>query len=361
MEPEMTDLISAADTALARVDSPDHGSEQQASTATGKEVSMFTFGDPESVIDGRDLWSYFEMYRTADWYEPPLPMVNLAKSFNMSSHHRSAVALKVNLLKKHFLPTAQFSRATFVKWATDFIQMGNAYLERRDNLAGRVLRLDHSPAVHTRVGVENDVFWWTKREVGGDYHPYAPGQVHHLLQPEPLQEIYGIPEWLSALQSGLLNENATLFRRRYYKNGAHAGFVFYVSEPLADTKTVEQLQQRLQSAKGVGNFKNLFVNIPGGKKDGIQIMPIADVVAKDEFSNIKNITRDDMLAAHRVPPQLIGIIPQNNGGFGDVGKATDIFFSNEIEAIMMDMLELNDWAGAEVLRFKDYVPNGGAG
>src|SRR5690606_4577851 len=133
----------------------------------------------------------------------------------------------------------------------------------------------------------------------------------------------------------------------YYKNGAHAGFVFYVSEPLADTETVAKLQERLQSAKGVGNFENMFVNIPGGKKDGIQIMPIADVVAKDEFSNIKNITRDDMLAAHRVPPQLIGIIPQTNGGFGDVGTATDIFFDNEIEPMMLRMLEINSWAGSE--------------
>ena len=43
-------------------------------------------------------------------------------------------------------------------------------------------------------------------------------------------------------------------------------------------------------------------------------MPIADVTAKDEFSSFKNISRDDMLAAHRTPSQLIGVIPQNNGG-----------------------------------------------
>jgi DNA polymerase-3 subunit beta len=42
----------------------------------------------------------------------------------------------------------------------------------------------------------------------------------HLQQPDVAQEIYGLPEWLSALQSALLNENATLFRRRYYLNGA---------------------------------------------------------------------------------------------------------------------------------------------
>ncbi|MEW4466320.1 phage portal protein [Parasphingorhabdus sp. JC815] len=341
----MTDLITAADQTTG-----------EGGTATGKDVSMFTFGDPESVIDGRDLWSYFEMYRNADWYEPPLPMINLAKAFNMSAHHRSAIALKVNLLMKHFVPTPQFDRANFERWAMDFLQMGNGYVEARKNRLGGIARLRTSPAVHTRVGVEEGAYWWIKHEVGMGHHEFDTGSVYHIMQPEPLQEVYGIPEWLSALQSGLLNENATLFRRRYYKNGAHAGFVFYVSEPLADTETVTKLRERLQSAKGVGNFKNMFVNIPGGKKDGIQIMPIADVVAKDEFSNIKNITRDDMLAAHRVPPQLIGIIPQNNGGFGDVGTATDIFFDNEIEPIMLRMLEINDWAGAQVLRFRDYVP-----
>jgi capsid portal protein len=54
----------------------------------------------------------------------------------------------------------------------------------------------------------------------------------------------------------------------------------------------------------------MLVYIPKGKKDGIQIMPIADVTAKDEFSAVKNISRDDMLAAHRTPPILIGVIPR---------------------------------------------------
>lgn len=47
---------------------------------------------------------------------------------------------------------------------------------------------------------------------------------------------------------------------------------------------------------------------------------------KDEFLNIKNVSRDDMLAAHRVPPQMMGIIPQNTGGFGDVEKAARFSF-----------------------------------
>lgn len=34
---------------------------------------------------------------------------------------------------------------------------------------------------------------------------------------------------------------------------------------------------------------------------------------------------DDQLAGHRILPQLMGIIPQNTGGFGDVEEAARVF------------------------------------
>ena len=153
-----------------------------ASSAAGTNVEMFSFGDPESVIDGRDLWGYFEMYRAGHWYEPPLPMSKLAKTFNASPHHRSCVALKVNLLVKHFVPTPQFSRMDFEKWAIDFLQMGNGYVEGINNIAGRVMAIKHSPSIHTRVGTENDFFWFVKHELGESEHQYAKGSVFHIMQ-----------------------------------------------------------------------------------------------------------------------------------------------------------------------------------
>jgi hypothetical protein len=63
----------------------------------------------------------------------------------------------------------------------------------------------------------------------------------------------------------------------------------------------------------------MLVYIPKGKKDGIQIMPIADVTAKDEFSAVKNISRDDMLAAHRTPPHPDRVIPRPPG-LGNVAR-----------------------------------------
>ena len=85
------------------------------------------------------------------------------------------------------------------------------------------------------------------------------------------------------------------------------------------------------------------------------MIPIADVSAKDEFFNIKNVTRDDVLAPHRVPPQIMGIIPHNTGGFGSIEAASKVFARNELLPLQARFQEINDWLGEEVVRFEPYV------
>uniref|UniRef100_A0A3B0LVW5 Phage portal protein n=1 Tax=Arsenophonus endosymbiont of Trialeurodes vaporariorum TaxID=235567 RepID=A0A3B0LVW5_9GAMM len=61
-----------------------------------------------------------------------------------------------------------------------------------------------------------------------------------------------------------------------------------------------------------------------------------------------------MLAAHRVPPQLMGSIPCNVGGFGDVEKTAKVFVRNELLPLPSKMKQLNEWLGKEVMRFAEY-------
>ncbi|WP_431189844.1 hypothetical protein, partial [Blautia wexlerae] len=84
------------------------------------------------------------------------------------------------------------------------------------------------------------------------------------------------------------------------------------------------------------------------------IIPLSEVAAKDEFLNIKNVSRDDMMAAHRVPPQMMGIMPNNVGGFGDVEKASKVFVRNELMPLQKRLQELNNWLDEEVLNFSTY-------
>lgn len=151
-----------------------------------------------------------------------------------------------------------------------------------------------------------------------------------------------------------LNESATLFRGKYYNNRSHAGFIMYMTDTAKNETDVAALRAALKSAKGPGNFRNLFMYAPGGKKDGIQLNPVSEVAAKDEFGSIKSISRDDMLAALRIPPQLMGIVPQSAGGFGSIKEAAQIWAMNELEPIQARLQQVNDWLGEEVIRFKPF-------
>lgn len=316
-------------------------------------VQAFTFGDPEPVLSRATMLDMLECYHNQRWYEPPISLHGLARAFRASPHHSSAIILKRNMLAASLEPTKWLSRAAFKSMVQDYLVMGNAYAQEVRNRLGGLLRLDHALAKYTRRGVEPGRFWWVPG--GGETEAeFAPGTVHQLQAPDVNQEIYGLPEYLSALQAALLNENATLFRRRYYENGSHAGCIMYATGEFADGD-IDSMRDALKRSKGPGNFRNLFVHSPGGKEGGIKILPIAEVGAKDEFLGIKNTTRDDVLAAHRVPPQLLGIVPANAGGFGDVTKATDAFFELEIEPLQSVFLELNEALGIEAVRFTERV------
>lgn len=304
------------------------------------------------MLSRREFLDYAECYHNHRWYEPPIPKSGLARAYDMSAHHRSALLYKRNQLLRFFEPTRWLDRRNFGEFVLNFLTMGDGYLERRDNLAGRPLQLVNSPSLYTRRGVEDGAFWWVpavKQEV-----EFPKDHVFQLRETDLRQEIYGLPEYTSALQSGLLNFDATIFRRKYYLNGSHMGYILYIAEATFEDADAEELEEALEQSKGPGNFRNLMLHIPNGKEKGVQVIPVGQEAAKDEFLGIKNTTRDDILAAHRVPPVLLGVVPQVTGGFGKPGEASDVFHFAEIEPLQLRTLEVNDWLGVEAVRYRPY-------
>ena len=314
-------------------------------------AEVFSFGDPVPVLDRRELLDYVECVQMDRWYEPPVSFDGLARTYRAAVHHSSPIAVKRDILSSTYIPHPLLSQQAFTRFVQDYLVFGNAYLEKRTNRLGGVLSLDPSLAKYTRRGIDLDTYWFVQYSMTTQPYEFTKGSIFHLMEPDINQEIYGLPGYLSAIPSTLLNESATLFRRKYYINGSHAGFIMYM------TDAAQNIRLAMKSAKGPGNFRNLFMYSPNGKKDGIQIIPLSEVAAKDEFLNIKNVSRDDMMAAHRVPPQMMGIMPSNVGGFGDVEKASLVFVRNELIPLQKRLAELNEWIGETVISFNEYKLN----
>ncbi len=244
-----------------------------------------------------------------------------------NAHHGAIPKFKRNLLLREFVPSEGCSAQTMAKASLDYMVFGEAYFYRVPNSFGQILELEHLMAINMRKKVDGG---FRMLLPDNEFEDFEEHEIEHVMDYDVEQNIYGIPDYLGGLQALLLNEAATLFRRRYYSNGAHAGYIFYTNDPDMTEEDENELRTQISASKGVGNFRSMFVNIPGGAENAIKIIPIGDFQAKDELEKVKNITRNDVIAAWRMNPALAGIIPENTGGFGDIEKIDRVYTSNEI-------------------------------
>ena len=322
--------------------------------AKGK-IILKSFGDPEPVLDGHTLFEYgFCPYSAnSQWYDMPYDIKAVAKLFRATSHHTSAIVVKRNILTSDYIPHPLLPLHQFNALVLNLLTFSNAYAHVLRNRFGGVLAIQSRQALLMRRGADLASYYQLST-YEAQQHQFNPGDIVHIYEPDITQDLYGIPTYLSSINSILLNEAATLFRRRYYKNGAHAGFILHLTDAMQTQEEVDDLEQAMEDSKGAGNFKNMLIYTPGGKEKGLQLIPIAEVAAKDEFHNIKLASRDDQLAGHRMPPQLLGVVPQNSGGFGDIEKAFRVLYYNEIIYLQQMLMQINSAIGIEVIKFKQH-------
>ncbi|MCE1176485.1 MAG: phage portal protein [Burkholderiales bacterium] len=331
------------------------------SEGKNSDATAFSFGEPE-LVQRSEIINMLMCESNGKWYVPPISLHALSKAFRSAVYHESPIRTKVNILVSLFNPHKLLSASDFERFILDYFVLANGYLERVNNRLGGVLALRPMPAKFMRRGVKLDMFYFLKQTSNSDWQwgdreaiEYAPDNVLHLLKPDIDQEIYGVPEYLSALPSAWLNNEATVFRLRYYRNGSHAGVILYLTDATQDTTDVDAIKTAMKQSKGPGNFRNLFIYAPNGKKDGLQVIPMSEIAAKDEFFNIKNVTRDDLLAAHRVPRELMSVAQEGKSSAGDLNKIAKVFYANEITPIIARLDELNKTIGVDVFTFKKYV------
>lgn len=311
------------------------------------------FGEPESILKS-SLFDYMECPVIDGLYQRPTSFAGLYKSMRGNGIHSSAIYAKRNMVSASLKLSSLISTETMNRFLLDLGIFANAYLRRIKNPLGQVIGYEHLPAMYMYRRAEGLACytWKTDKE----RIDYLDGEVFHAMEYDPSQEMYGIPSYFGVLSSVLLNEDATLFRRRYYKNGMHAGFLLYMNSPNLTPDQEKEIITQINSGKGLGNFKNLFINNKGKDKgEKPELIPVGEISAKDEFINMKKVTRDDILSAHRVPVPLMSIIVEGLTSVGDLNKIDKIFYKNEIAPIINWLMAINQHAGSEVVALAEYV------
>jgi PBSX family phage portal protein len=308
-----------------------------------RKGSAFAFGDPEPVNQSTMI-DYMGCFYNGEYYLPPWDLGGLSKMRHANPHHGSCLMVRRNYLANHYVPNKYFPLSEFRNAVLDQLTFGIAYIQKVRNFLGNVIRLKHVPALNMRIKMNGTGYRLLKPNVLAEdaYCDFKHEDIIYIKEYDTLQDVYGLPDWLGGLQSALLNENATLFRRKYFVNGAHCGNIFYTNDPNLDEDTEEAFMEAVKSGKGIGNFKSQYIHIPGGDEKAIQVIPIGDIGKQDEFRAIKEISSQDVIVAHRVPPQLASVKPEKGTSMGDLEKVERIYVKTEVKALAQLWIDAND-------------------
>lgn len=316
----------------------------------------FAFGDATPVL-ANSISDYTGVFAhiNGEYYNPPVDFTGLAKLLRANGHHESALFFKRNMMLKWLLPNRLISRRDFRYLTLDWQVFANIYLRKIYNSFGNLVRMERMPALNMRKRIDGGFSYLHSNNGIFDYHHetinYREDEIIHIAEADVVQNIYGIPQYLGGIQSVLLSESATLFRRSYFVNGNHAGYILATWD--LPKKITDNLALKMQEGKGPGNFNNFFIstntknNGPGQKsdnvKDKIQVIPIGDLSQHDDYEKIKNVTLKEILNMHRIQPALAAMIPEAAGGFGDIEKISRINYENEVIPMQQILLEINDY------------------
>ncbi|RTP98375.1 phage portal protein [Enterobacter sp. WCHEn045836] len=286
--------------------------------------SVITFGEPEPLLTtGTDYYKIWYDNEAEHW-RLPIDRVALSQLVNMNAQHGGIMYARRNMFTSSYLGGGldhdQIEAGIF-----DYLLCGDLAILKVRNCFGVVVDLYPLPSLYVRRRKSGDFVVLQE----GEPLIYSEDDIIFIRSHDPLQQVYGLPDYIGGIHSALLNSEATIFRRRYYHNGAHMGFILYTNDPNITAEVEEEIKKKIEASKGVGNFSNLYVNIPRGNPEGVKLINIGETSAKDEFSNVKNISAQDVLTAHRFPAGIAGIIPQNAAGLGDPIKTESTYRKNE--------------------------------
>ena len=323
-----------------------------------------SFGEPVAVLDNSLAYQGTMLAMGGQYYNPPVDIAALARLEGANAYHGRALRYKSDQLYKFFITSKFLSQIEIKKAVFDYVLSDNCYFQKIYNKLGKLIQLKHLPAVYMRraatnindpLGSPDDYYVMLQHQIGmiHGHVKFQPDEVLHLKGYDPLQGIYGKASYLGGVQDVLLSESSTLFRRKYYINGANLGFIMVTTDAGINEETANIIEEKIKQGKGVGNFKSMYINIPKtNSRKPVEIIPINDSNLNDNFSAIQKSTQTQIVAMHDIPPILLNVVPENAGGLGDPLKAMQLFYDSKTQIMQQKFLEINDLTGLNVVRFK---------
>jgi len=229
-------------------------------------------------------------------------------------------------------PNPEYSFLEFsVRLQYDLELYGNAYIEVV-RLGGAVVGFYHLPARDVFVRKDRQGFWQKGGAgvgfcnfkalpfvaQGRDAAATSGRELIHLKKYSVQSSYYGMPEWLGSLVALATHQQVGEFNLRFFANSGMPDLALIIEGGSMNEEDMDTLQSYLaENIKGVVNAHKTVI-IPVKERDvHVRIEKLSDI-KEGSFKLLKDLTRDEIVSAHGVPPRLVSIL--SAGGLGGSGE-----------------------------------------
>jgi HK97 family phage portal protein len=172
----------------------------------------------------------------------------------------------------------------------------------------------------------------------GSHTPFLPfgsgdlNEILHIRKKNIFSNFYGVPEWLPALESLRLDQNIKLFNSSFFKNSAKPDYAVILEGADFSPEAEKKIKDALKQTKGVENaHRTLILGVPF-EDAKLRIEKIEQNMKDWDFEKITKASREEIIAAHGVPPRLLGIVTAGQpGGGGEMEGQLKTFYKTIIQ------------------------------
>lgn len=284
--------------------------------------------------------------------EPPFPFATLAKIYTYNGYHTKCINLKASLtvslgyeivnsdislpvpeneeykhlssfFENHFNYAGQTFLDTLLAVQTDFEIYGNAFIEVVRNLSGEIIELYHIPAVDIKLKYDSEKkkLFAVQSNSGlpgivfapfGDYKYARSHNISEYLfikNYNPENRFYGIPEYIGALSSILLDRNASEYNINKFNNNAVPETIITISGARFDKNAKEKISEFFQQkVQGVSNAGRSLILEVEDENTKFEVKPVGAEIKDASFRYLRLDVRDEIISTHGVPKRLLNMI-----------------------------------------------------
>ncbi len=331
--------------------------------ATGKvKFDIVNLAPMPNILERQHNITSKEFYKFGDDNLFPQYLAELKRK---SSTHRAILSQKatytagskittVNAKLEDYIkeinPAGQSLRNLFRLVVDDFYTFGNSYIEFVEYEGG--CNMYHVDATMVRVGKNMDSVYinpdWTYYDVKDKevrklpiFPNFKNGRSILMFKDyESGFQRYGIPDYIAAAESGSIEIDYLIqkYNRSKFENGFMPSAIVEIDGSMSDDEAEELISLAQDKLTGEGNNgKILFLVKDGGGSGGGANVQILKDDKDGSFMEYQELTRNNIVTAHRWQPALSGIV--SSGKMNNTGSEIRISYDLVMRTVIQDTIE----------------------